>query len=473
MAFEPQQIDIDILKSGNIQKYFKLEILNRSYKIQDVITGNLVSDSFTIDAESDIRRAYSCDLVVTDSSFYVGSDTKIWMDKIVRPYLGIVYERTGEIRWYLIGTFCLGDSDYSYSTEEHLLVLSCNDLMCTLNGDCGGHIEGYSFTIEEGNDIRTVFIDLFEQAGIEKYRVCDMPYTIPYDLEFNANVTWYEIFKEIIDLYPEYEIFFDVDGVLVIDRIPTCEDDELYLENEIFKQFVVSENGLTTSFSEIYNHIQVWGQTIEVDGFSDSSTYSNQTYATTISSVSELGNFKVYGVSISSECGDGARLKINSFAAKPIMIDENRPITANYISSGDYAFKYRKATDDFLLLGQYQVFGEAYDSNPDSPYNIANLGYELLYVCEGNDYDKIYTDDLANQRARYEIYLHTNLQQQLALNMVLIPWIEVNKKIEYKSESTTEILPYIIKSISGSTSEATMSVSLVRFYPEYPDYFRV
>lgn len=470
MGYVSQQADLDILRSGRLELYSKLEVLDRSLKIIDSFEAQLISDSFSIDSDSDIRRTYKCELHVKDNSWFIGREKKIWMDKVVRPYVGFRDSRSDKILWYLMGTYCMSETSYTYSPTSDTLSLSCLDLMCTLNGTHGGHMEGETFKIEEGNDVRKVLIDLLTQNHISKYVVCDIPQTIPYDLEFNANVTCYEILKEILDLYPSYEMFFDIYGIFTIQKIPTCENDPVVLDNPLFSQFVVEENGLSTNFNDIYNHIQVWGQSIDIKDFTTASTYANNIYSATISSITKLENFKKYGVYISNSNEAGSKLNLNGLGAKNIMIDEKKPITKDYLTSpGDYAFKYRKSTDDFLLLGQYQVFGEAYDTNPQSPFTIENLGYELLYVCEGSDYEKIYTSDLAEQRARYEIYNHTNLQQNLELTMLTVPWLDVNQKVEYHSKNTDSVNPYIIKSISGSTSDATMQVSLVRFYPEYAE----
>lgn len=470
MGFVCQQEDLDILRSCRLELYSKLEVLDRNLKIIDSFEAQLISDSFSIDSDSDIRRTYKCDLHVKDNSWFIGREKKIWLDKAIRPYVGFLDTRSGNIFWYLMGTYCMSETSYTYNNTSNTLSLSCSDFMCTLNGTNGGHMEGEFFKIEEGAEVRKVLIDLLTQNHISKYIVCDIPQTIPYDLEFNANVTCYEMLKEILDLYPEYEMFFDIYGIFTIQKIPTCENDPVVLDHPVFSQFVIEENGLSTSFSDIYNHIQVWGQSIDIKDFTSTSTYANNIYSATVSSITKLENFKKYGVYISEANSAGSKLNLNGLGAKNIMIDEEKNITENYFSSpGDYAFKYRKSSDDFLLLGQYQVFGEAYDTNPQSPFTIDNLGYELLYVCEGSDYDKIYTDDLAVQRARYEVYKHTNLQQTLDLTLLMIPWLDVNQKIEYQSKNTDSVNPYIIKNISGSTSDATMQISLVRFYPEYTD----
>lgn len=470
MDYVVQQQDIDIIKSKELVIYSKLEILNNDLRIIDILTPILLNDSFSIDAESSVRRTYSCDLHLKNADYFLGENKKLWMNRKIRPHIGLVNQRTKQTQWYCMGTYCLIEGNYSYNSTTRTLSLNCNDLMSTLNGELNGRLKGYTIQIENGANARNAIISILKECGITKYSICDLDFTIPNDeFKYNANTTAYDILNDILSLYSGYEMFFDVNGVFTIQPIPTCEDDDVILENELFRKYVVSEDGLTINFSEIYNHIQVWGMSIDVDGFTDSSTFSNGVYSASIASVSEYKNFQKYGIAISAPCSANSKLNINNLGAKPIMIDEEKPLSDGYISSGDYAFRYRKSSDDFLLLGQYQVFGEAWDDNPDSPFNVTNLGYEILYTCEGGDYAKIYTDDLANQRARYERYLHTNLQQQLNLTTLIIPWLDVNWKITYKSENSDDVLSYIIKSISGSTKDGTMTISMVRFYPDYPE----
>ena len=66
----------------NIQdRYVRLELLNYKYQTVDRIEGVCTGGSIAINANSDVRRTGSVTLVVTDSSFQVGADTKIWLDK--------------------------------------------------------------------------------------------------------------------------------------------------------------------------------------------------------------------------------------------------------------------------------------------------------------------------------------------------------------------------------------------------------
>ena len=65
----------------NIQsRYIKLELLNYQFQTVDNIEGVCTGGSISIDANSDIRRTGSVELVITDSSFEVASGGKVWLE---------------------------------------------------------------------------------------------------------------------------------------------------------------------------------------------------------------------------------------------------------------------------------------------------------------------------------------------------------------------------------------------------------
>ena len=53
--------------------------------------------------------------------------------------------------------------------------------------------------------------------------------------------------------------------------------------------------------------------------------------------------------------------------------------------------------------------------------------------------------------------------------MINIPWLDVNYKVEYTSKNNNETHSYIIKSINGSTSSATMTVGMIKYYVDYSE----
>ena len=466
MKYNLLQQDIEILKQGSKELYSKVELLNRNKKILASIEGDLISDSINIDALSDIRRTYSCEMKYSNENWNNADKYKL-MIYYIMPYIGIKHIRLNKILWYKLGTFAFDSRSFTYNESSSTLSFQCLDLMSYLNGTLGGELKDIKIEIEAENNIRNVIISLLEECGITEYYITDMNNLLPYDKEYSST-TYYAIIKELLDLYAGYEMYFDIDGIFTIDKIPTCEYDDNILDDTIIEPLLISQSG-SFSYENIYNHIKVYGMNIETDRYTEQCTYIDNIYNATIETMTTYENFETYSIKLPSANLANAKLNINNIGSKNIVKDDGVLLNDNDMSADIFSFRYRRTTDDFLLLGQYQVIGEAWDENPNSPFNKNNLGYEIYHECSGGEYANIYTNELANQRARYEIWLATNIQNNLTLEMVFIPWLDVNTKISYTDKETNETNSYIIKKISGSFMNATMTMDIIRFYENYPN----
>lgn len=110
-----------------------------------------------------------------------------------------------------------------------------------------------------------------------------------------------------------------------------------------------------------------------------------------------------------------------------------------------------------------------------STTNMANLpkfDRQVRYVCSGDEYDNIYTNALAEQRARYEVYLRSRLHDKIAITSVPIYWLDVHQIIEYTlpNNQTEEPDLWLIKSIDTEISPTgTQTIQAIRYYPLYAD----
>ena len=494
-----KQKDIEILMQSDKVLYYKLELLNEDLKVLDCIEGNLISDQLSISADSDVRRTYSCELLVTDSTFDIGYDKRIWFDKRIRPYIGILHQRSKEIVYYLLGTFLFTDANYNYDSTTHTLSLTCNDMMCLLNGVRSGNLSLYKRTILAGTDARTVIIDLLNEVGITKYFIefninnnVLSTFEIPYDMVYNAGMTAHQIIKDIVSLYPGTEMYFSKDGIFMIDRIPTGENEQIILNDEIIKPILISEQ-INTSFSNIYNHIEIWGKINEPDYYSKEVTASNNVYYSTIVTTKlneddnsytdiyydEYSNFDEFALRIPETNKENQCININNLGEIPIHNDKGESLPANYLDENtDCIFRYRKDSNDFLYIGQYQCYAECYLTNNindksenavinvDSEFAVEKTG-DKLKVLSGGDYDKIYTNSLCLQRCKYELYNMTNKQENLTINTISIPWLDVNQLIEYTLNSNNKNGNYIINNISCNYADFTMRIAANRYYTNY------
>ena len=92
-------------------------------------------------------------------------------------------------------------------------------------------------------------------------------------------------------------------------------------------------------------------------------------------------------------------------------------------------------------------------------------------VCAGDEYDNIYSNDLAEQRARYEIYLRSRLHDSITITTVPIYWLDVNNIIEFNVDGDSESSDlWMIKSIDTDFSTSgTQTINAIRYYPLYAD----
>ena len=493
------QNDINLLLQPTKDIHYKLDILDTNFRRLDSIEGNLISDNLSISSDSNMRRTYNCELLVTNNKFLIGKDKYIWFTRYIRPYIGVKSQRTQTIIWYCLGTFLFTDESYHYNATTNQLSVSCVDMMALLDDTRNGQLDAYERQIKAGDDARSIIINLLETAGIKKYYIefnknneVIPTYEIPYDKKYSAGSTIYQIIKDIVDLYAGTQMYFDVDGVFMIKKTPTDANHIVVLSDDILQKILIDEQ-ISTSFSSIYNHIIIWGKVNEPEYYTQNVLATNSVYYANIVKTSidedsdemveieydEYGNFDEFGLLIPETNAENQCISINSLGAIPIVNDDNKPLPKGYLDANtDCVFRYRKESNDMLFLGQYQVLGEAYltrnakdtnkyaVTNDKSDFVIEEIGTRLKTLT-GGDYDNIYTDSLACQRARYELYNATNMQENLSLNIISVPWLDVNQIIRFTSNTNHETNEWIINNISCDYSTFIMSVTASRYYPTY------
>ena len=454
----------------NIQtRHIKLELLNFQYQTVDTLEGNCLSGAITIDANADIRRTGTLSLIVTDSSFEVESGSKIWLDKYIRVFVGTDSIRTGQTEYINCGMFIIDAPNYQYDASTNTLNLSLVDLMAKLTGMRNGYLPGVPVVLKAGENIRKAIIDTLALGGFTKYIVeeAPSPSTIPNDLEFNQGSTVYEVLSGLRDIYPNYEMFFDVNGVFYYKKIPTGENDAIEIDDTLFDSIVISES-ISVDFQNIKNSIEVYGKAHDPAHFSTDTKVSNNVISLTITDVKEYQDGMIYGFTLKDNIGYVApSLKINSLATLPIkLLDGDKPANID-AESGEvyYCVQYKKTYWNWL--GHLQAYGKAEDTNQKSPYYINGTVGKIHLPLFGADYDVIFTDDLARQRAEYELWLHTNMNNSISLNCIPVPWIDVNTKVRYTQRRNGKAGDYIIKSVNfGFGTSDTMNINMIKFYPE-------
>lgn len=514
------QDDIRLLKQKEKIIYVKIEVKDKAFKTLDEVSGVCTSFSYDISSDSGIRRSANLSVYVKEDKFNSSYASLFWIDKIIYISIGYKNVRTGNIHYYPVAHFYIAENGFNYSATTQELSMSLVDLMSMFTGDRGGYLVGSATKIYRYGDhpvemktddskpvkIRNAIIDTVVQLGKwDKYRIDDVGYDVPYDMEFGAGVTVFEIIDELVNLYPSWEFFFDEEGSFICQEIPTCVEDAVILDDSILQDLIIEEPH-SNSFQEIYNITEVFGKCWETDYFCEATTMSGAQYNCTLN-VSNFvyQNGKYYGFTASAANKSNSSLKINSLDAFPIVNSDDSPIAAETMKAGEsYVVKFDNKK--FIYQGQYQIHAIAtlwaeqpsdeiiqnykreyncnnmsFIVNADNPFAIDKVGPIINGTIED---EQIWLDEDCLERAEYENWKTTVLSNQLSMQTIAIPWLDVNKKIEHKlalqittpkydgpnDDTAVEANPnqYIIKSISHDVLNGTMGIEMINFYPLYP-----
>ena len=479
MPINVGQDDYNILSQQIITKYIKLEILNFQYNVVDEISGNLTAMSVNIDSESDLRRSCNLTFVVTDASFDVKAGNKIWLDKFCRPWVGYENIYTGKIQWYNQGIYLINAPSWRYNATTHELSLAGLDLASKLTGLRNGELEGIPTKIPAGSSVREAMIAAIELAGFTKYTISECKdvdgniIAVPNDIEIAQGGTVWNIVTQLRDILPRYETFFDVDGVFIYQPIPTGSGDPVIIDDTIWPNLLIDES-INNDFEGVKNYIEVYGRTLDPSYFSTNTTYSGSTLSLTVADYpTALTDNTIVGFTTPST-GDisatgGISLKMNSLTASVLYeYGTNNPVTA--LDNETYYVAYYN--QGWYLMGHQQPVGIAYDDNPDSPFYINGSIGRIRHVLYGGEYENITSDKMALERAKYELWKSTRLQDSITLTSIPNPWLDVNVLISHaiRGKSQENAAQYIIKSISTDYGiEGTQSINAITYYPLYPD----
>ena len=479
MPINVGQDDYNILSQQIITKYIKLEILNFQYNVVDEISGNLTAMSVNIDSESDLRRSCNLTFVVTDASFDVKAGNKIWLDKFCRPWVGYENIYTGKIQWYNQGIYLINAPSWRYNATTHELSLAGLDLASKLTGLRNGELEGIPTKIPAGSSVREAMIAAIELAGFTKYTISECKdvdgniIAVPNDIEIAQGGTVWNIVTQLRDILPRYETFFDVDGVFIYQPIPTGSGDPVIIDDTIWPNLLIDES-INNDFESVKNYIEVYGRTLDPSYFSTNTTYSGSTLSLTVADYpTALTDNTIVGFTTPST-GDisatgGISLKMNSLASSLLYEYDTNNLVTHLDNETYYVVYYNQG---WYLMGHQQPVGIAYDDNPDSPFYINGSIGRIRHVLYGGEYENITSDKLALERAKYELWKSTRLQDSITLTSIPNPWLDVNVLISHaiRGKSQENAAQYIIKSISTDYGiEGTQSINAITYYPLYPD----
>lgn len=548
MGYIVTQEDLMLVLQHSQTIQSKIEVLDQNQKIIGTIYG-IVSGSMSINGESDVRRTANFVVQPTLTEHIKLTETSLlWLNKYIRMFVGLWNCRINDYKYYPLGCYVYTDTSGVYDATTNSLTVNCADFMKKLdgtkNGQLGALIISYPAYKEneetgeviEHNIIRNAVIETLEKlARITNHRIDDigefyaMPeynddwqkyreenplaLTIPFDQEFSAGCSVLSILTTFRDLYPNYEMFFDMENNTFICQLkPSCYDDDIFLDNDFIQRVFISEN-TTVDMTTVRNICEVWGQVIDADFYSEQCAYSNNIYSSTIAGYEEsYYNGDVIALKIPSINQANAKININNLGVIGIFNEANEePIKANELKPNEiYAFKIKKKRVDkqdvikAYFLGQWQVHainvltngkksGQFVTSSDGKEYELYSKEYfQKFYNCErvdftiianspftveklgeipdikvSGEFENITSNDLAADRAKWENWKNCRLTDNITITTLLLPFLDVNKKVSYQRSDSDREHQYIISSVSHDFSGFTSTITMYRFYPLY------
>lgn len=382
MAVIPNQTDYDLSQLKVRNQRIKVDLLNFNFQTVNSLEGKVTDGSISIDATSDIRRTCNITLVVEDSTDIIAPGGQVWLDKFIKVYVGTDNPRNGnKTVWNNMGLFLINNPESVYNATTNTITFEGLDLMAKLTGRRNGQLPAVTTVVPAESKVADVVKQTITQlGGFDKYIIQDAGYEIPYDIKKDMGSTIYDLLVEIRDLYSDWEMFFDVDGVFHWQQIPNGINEPVVLDFNQLKQKVIISETVDVDFENVKNHIIVYGR---------------------------------------------------------------------------------------LLDNGEQVMATSTDTISSSPYNVDSIG-QINYIV---DDEKIYNNDLAQQRADYELFLHARMNDSITLEIVPLYWLnDVNVKIAHTNKNVGIEGEYLIKTLEIPLGVGNnMTITAIKVYPKEPE----
>ena len=287
-----------------------------------------------------------------------------------------------------------------------------------------------------------------ELGFIKEYTIYPIPEKwaiLPYDIKVTVGQTVYDILKQFLDILNGWQMYFDNEGVFVVEPIPSGANDIVYPLNA--KLNIVDTNSV--DFNYVRNQVVVYGRSHEINFYTESVDYDSSNNLTLFfeaidttkvqvsstifgfhNAISMVGGVvtgtEINTITIKVSDGEGGWNTLVSNAPISIYgIDSLTPFTEMQLESDEiYVFRIKDATiykdeEDrdvidftqaiaFEFLGKQQIAYSVVNGNPESPFYI-NKGYHTNRCAYGDNTAYTLTNINSEDSEIYTMQLTTNL----------------------------------------------------------------
>ena len=465
----PTQQEYNVTKQLDRILRARFEILNYQFQTVGNLEGIVIgSPSFSNDSNSNIRRTCNIQIYMENSSVEISPSSKLWIDKYVKVYLGIYDNVNDEFVETNMGIYLINNPSQVYSATENTITINGLDLMARLTGLRNGNLQAIEHLIPQGSDVRGLLISTIALFEFTDYIIESYPIQTPYEININVGGTAWNIIEEILNILPNWQAYFDVDGIFHFEQIPNGINEQIMVDDDLWQDILISYNK-SYDYENIKNHIEVLGKAVEDTNYCATTTLSGGVYIGTSATVTSLYNFLMVSFTTPNTVSTTPYFNLNSYGSKAIKNEDGTIPTLE--ADTYYIIEYIEDGDYFKFLSGVQPFAISEETNPESPFYINNDAGILRIVLNGGDFDNINSDYLAKQRANFELYQRCRLKDNVVITCMPAYWLDTNWLIEItlpNKQGIEETNKYLIKSINTSFGMTdTQSINLMRYYPYY------
>lgn len=285
-------------------KKIRLEIYDFNNHLLDTLETYVVSGTINIDADNDLRRSGSLEIVIPlrfNSPIFeqnikdfnltvIGTEDKsdIWYDRYLKIYIGlqdfqvpIIEEESQKYQWYNMGCFLFDSPTEEYSSTTNSISFALLDRMAEFGDQRQGVIPSITTEIPANTynpdtkewtrrSFREALVEtLTNICGVQKYIIAPIPSEyefLPYTIKISMGQTKLQLLTQFRDITPNWEFFFNEDGVFVYQPIPSGVNSPTFL----FPENQIISNNSEVDYSSIKNQIIIYGKTHETTFFAKS-----------------------------------------------------------------------------------------------------------------------------------------------------------------------------------------------------------
>ena len=397
------QQEYNLLLRNTRKLKVKIDLFNELEKKVGGLEGVCTGGSVSLQGDSNYRRTCNIDLVLNDSSLLPSPSSKIWLNKRMQIFIGLT-DFDDTIVYFNMGKYAMNKVSLKYGMVDKTISLSNLDNMAFLDGILDGHIPN-KVVIPEDVPISQAIRSAVQILGkvskvlIDTLIIDGLEATIPYELEFSAGSTVYDIIKKLAELYKGWEFYFDENGYFVFKKIPDRKDDPIIWDFNQDKMKLNIDFNNDVDFENVKNSIYIWGKVM-----------SNASQATWVYRNRWARDTTIIRDSLTDKI-KGDICHVN---------DENK----SYLWNGS-AWQLL----DFTVIPKF---------------NIENISEKKYSETD----DNLFNENQCKVKSEYNLWLYSNFNESISGNCIPVYKLEINKIIALSVNDIGIDGNYVLNSLS-------------------------